>query len=432
MSGSVTSGLGRKSYLGDIRTNWRFVLAAAAGLGSGTLLNHYTNQIFAPHLLNEFGWSRAEFAMIGALSVVTLAVIPIVGRLTDLLGVRMLATIGVISLPLSFIAFSMMSGDIKHFFIITVAQNVLCGTTTTSTVYSRLIVARVITGRGLALSIAASTPAVAGMIGSPLLEGLINAHGWRIGYLAVAAYVAIVGAAALMLIPGQQQVDAAQAEVRQKPRRAITDYAMIARSRAFWVIGGGMVLTNLIFPLQYSQMKLMLLEMGVGVTEAAWMISLFAGGVMAGRFFCGLALDRFEPHVVSAICMGFPGVGLLAIAFGFHSPVILLGAVLFMGISIGAESDLAAFLAIRFFALEIYGTVISLIVLAIGIAAALGSVLLSVTLAMTGNFNLFLLLGGICSLSGGLLFLLLGQASVDRGSVGEASDHDIGIAAPCS
>jgi hypothetical protein len=53
------------SYLGEVRTNWRYLLAAAVGLAMGYSLTLYLSGIFAPHLLEEFGWSRAQYALIG-------------------------------------------------------------------------------------------------------------------------------------------------------------------------------------------------------------------------------------------------------------------------------------------------------------------------------------------------------------------------------
>lgn len=414
MSRSEAAEAGDGSYLGEIRRNWRPVAAASAGLGAGTLLNHYIGHIFAPHLLEAFGWSKSSFALTGTLGLLTLIFIPLAGRMADLLGVRRVALIGVVSLPLTFVAFSMMNGNIFLFAAITVVQNLLAGVTTTSTVYSRLIAERFVTARGLALAIAATTPALVGIVGSPLLDGVIHAHGWRIGYLAVAAYVAIIGSVALMLIPGRASVPEAGSASRPPRRRAAADYRLIMRSRAFWIIFVGMLLCNLIYPLQSSQMKLMLLENGVDSTAGSWMISLFAVGVMLGRFGCGLALDRFPPHLVAAIGMGLPAIGLLSLALGFNAPAILAGSVVLLGLSLGAESDLAAFLVIRFFRIDIYSTVVSLVVVAIGVAAVLGSVMLSLTLRLVHDFSLYMLLGGIASLAGSALFLLLGREAIVR------------------
>ena len=47
-------------------------------------LNAYISSTFAPYLLEAFDWSRSAFALMGALSLVTILVVPLTGRLADL------------------------------------------------------------------------------------------------------------------------------------------------------------------------------------------------------------------------------------------------------------------------------------------------------------------------------------------------------------
>ncbi len=392
-------------YRLELGRNWRALVAASAGLGAGFLLNHYIANIFAPHLLDAFGWSKAQFALVGAFGLMNLATIPIIGRLTDRIGVRPIATVGVTIFPLTFVAFSLMSGSFALFVAISMVQYLLCATTTSSIVYSRLIAERFVTARGMALAIGATTPALVGVVGSPLLQHVIDTSGWRNGYLAVAAYVALVGAIALAFIPR-----AAGARARKPaPKAGEGDYRRIFRSGTFWIIAGGFLFCNLIYPLQSSQMKLMLEENGMDSTAGAWMVSLFAGGVLAGRFLCGIALDRFPAHLVAAIALGLPGIGLLMIASGLTSPAVLAFAIVLMGLSLGAESDLAAYLVMRFFPLAIYGTVLGLVVTSLALSASLGSLVLGAVLHLTGSFSAYLVIGAACSLGGAGLFLMLGR-----------------------
>lgn len=409
-----------KNYFHEIRINWRALAAASAGLGAGNLLNHYISAIFAPHLLAEFGWAKADFAMIGALNLIVLLFIPIVGRMTDLFGVRPVATVGVVALPLVFVAMSLMTGSMWMFAVITLFQFIVAGTTTTSTVYSRLLAERFVTARGLAFAIGATTPALIGIIGSPLLHIVIDDHGWRVGYLAVAGYVAIVGALALVLIPP----DKTKKEKTAASRSAGADYGKILRARPFQIIFGGMLFCNLIFPMQSSQLALMLAENGAG-ENAVWMISLFAAGVMLGRIICGIALDRYPSHVVALVTMGVPGLALIAVALGFNTVPMLAASVFLMGFSLGAESDLAAYLVIRFFPIQIYSSVLSLVVVAIAVSAAIGAILLGFTLKISDSFDLYMTLAGIAGLLGAGLLFMLGRCEPLE-VIGESSSGQAG------
>lgn len=403
---ALLSGVEQPQYRQELTRHWRALVAASAGMAAGFLLNHYIANIFAPHLLDAFPWTRAQFALVGAFGMINLATIPLIGRLTDRIGIRPVAAVGVIAFPLTFVALSLMSGSFTVFAIISLLQYLLCGATTSSIVYSRLIAERFTTARGIALAIGATTPALVGVIASPLLQLLIDTQGWRAGYLAVAAYVGTVGLIALMLLPRRLP---SQVSARPKAKRGEGDYRLIFGSRTFWIVAGGFLLCNLIYPLQSSQMKLMLEENGVDSTAGSWMISLFAGGVLAGRFLCGVALDRFPAHLVAGIALGLPGIGLLTIASGMASPTVLATSIAVMGLSLGAESDLAAYLVMRYFKLEIYGTVLGLVVTSLALSASLGSVILSATLHVTGSFSAYLLFGSAGCIGGAALFLMLGS-----------------------
>ena len=396
----------RGTYLREAYEHRRVLAAVCAGMGAGWLLNHYVANLFAPRLIAEFGWSRAEFALVGTLGFATLLIVPFIGRLTDLVGVKPIATVGIFAFPLTFVAFSMMNGSLAVFAVITTLQVLVAGATTASTVYSRLIAERFVSARGLALALAATSPALVGVIASPMLNSFIDTEGWRAGYLAVAVYTAALGGVALFLMPSSK---AAQSSKNRPKRQARKDYPAIFRTRVFWIIAGGFLLCNLIYPLQSSQMNLMLIENGASAATAAWMISVFAGGVMVGRFVCGLALDRFPAHLVAAVALGLPAVGLTLLGLGFNSTGVMGCSVAIMGLSLGAESDLAAYLVIRYFRIEVYGTVLGLVVTALGLSAVLGATLLSVTLSLVDHFSYYMLIAATMCTAGAALFLLLGR-----------------------
>jgi MFS family permease len=409
------------SYGAEISANKRVLAAVTAGMGAGFLLNHYIANTFAPNLIDEFGWSRSGFALVGALGLISLLVIPFVGRMTDRVGSRRVAMIGVITFPLTFIAYSQMSGSLTAYAVITLIQNLICGATTSSVVYSRLIAERFVTARGLALAVAATSPALVGLLGTPALQNVIDAQGWRAGYLAVAAWTAVIGGLALILIPRRTPDDPVKA--KRKRRTAREDYPLVLRSPTFWAIFAGFFLCNLIYPMQSTQMKLMLLENGATPSFAALLISVFAGGVMVGRIACGLALDRFPAHWVAAIAMGLPAIGLFMLAAGVSTPPVLGLAVVLMGLSLGAESDLAAYLVMRYFPVAIYGTVLGLVVTSLALSATIGALVLSYTLNLVDHFWLYMLIAGITSVIGALLFLFLGrQSSVDAEQAVPVSD----------
>lgn len=393
------------SYFAELRVHWRPLAASTIGHGVGIGVMAYVVGTFAPHLLAEFGWSRSQFALLGTATLLTLIFLPLVGRAADLFGVRRTALLGVIYMPISFYALSLIGSDFRVFIAIIISQ-VVFGMGTSTTVYSRLVAERFLQARGLGLAIMASGPAIVGAVGSPLLSDYIDEHGWRAGYRMMAAFTACLGVLALTLVPAPRQPVRVAVRTRSTPR----DYSAILRSRAFWLIAGGMFLCNIAAPLHGPQLKLMLLGAGAPALDAARLVSLYAIGVIVGRFACGLALDRFAAHRIAALSMGLPSIGMFLIASPLDASWTLWVAVSMMGLSQGAEGDIAGYLVVRHFGVGIFSSVLGLIIAALGVASSLGALLLSLSLKPTDSYTLFLGCSAVAVLVGSLLFLGLGRA----------------------
>jgi len=392
-------------YFSEFRINWRALTAASLGLAVGYTFINYVTNIFAPYLIRDLGWDKSDFALLGLIVLVAAVCQPVAGRLTDIVGVRRMALVGAISAPLLFVMLSRMTGPFWQFYAINVLQVILVGGTTSAVVYTRLIADRFDLARGVALGIAACAPAMAGGLLAPAMADLVDTVGWRNGYLCVAGFVAVAGLCAVALIPGEGTVPGSPAAARRAER---ADYRALLRDRTFQLLIAGMLLCNLTLTLQMTQLKIVLLDIGVGGAASSLMISFYGFGVIAGRLLCGAALDRFPPKFVAAAAMSAPAIGLFMLAAGTPNDALTGLAVAILGIATGAEGDVGAYLVMRYFRPEIYGSVFGLVMGALSVSGALGALLLSYTLAVSGgNFRPFLVIAGIAAVAGSALFLLL-------------------------
>jgi predicted MFS family arabinose efflux permease len=323
--------------------------------------------------------------------------------------VRRIAMIGVIAMPLSYLALSACNGDLRQYLAVFLLQMIV-GATTGSAVYTRLVAGAFQRMRGLALAIAASGPAVVGALAAPLLSDFIAAHGWRAGYQVLAAFSFVLGCVAIALIPRDLCTEPKTVARRQ----ASQDYPRIARSSAFWLLAGGMFLCNLPTTLFTHQLQLLLFENGVSGADAARMISAFAMGILVGRFGCGVALDRLPTHLVTGTCMGLPGIGMLLIGSSFDATFAIAFAVFMAGFSQGAEGDVLAYVVVRYFGIEIYGSVLGLLTALLSASSACGALLLSATLKITNSFTLFVFMGAFATVFGAGLLFLLGRTAAAR------------------
>lgn len=401
------------SYFGEFRKSGHNLLGAALGIGFGSALNHYMTNLFAPSLLNEFGWEKSQFALIGVMPLATMLVLPFQGRFTDFFGPRIAAGIGVVVLPLTFIAFSMMTGHIAQFFAIAFVQalvGMLVGTLT----YTRVVVEKFDSARGMALSLSMiGAPAIGGAL-VPLVGATIDAEGWREGYRLLALLSGVGGLVAIVLIGKSKttrsaRLDPQAGEARPASQDTLAqDFVRIARQPAFLLMVAGMFFCNFPQVLVGSQIKLVVMESGAPSQLATWIVSLYATGVIIGRLASGVALDKVSPHYVAIFALGLPAVGFVALASPYDAAWILGGAILLVGLAQGAEGDIGAYLTSRNFDLQQYSFVFAFVSSAMFVASAAGSVVLSVTLDLTGSFNTFLLLSAGFTLLGAIAFFLTG------------------------
>lgn len=374
----------------------------------------------APTLVADAGWSKEDFALVGSLALVTAFIFPFVGRLADVLGVRRTALIGIVTLPLTYLAFSMFGSSLQAYVAIFFVQSLLC-VTTTATVYTRLVVQYIEKARGLALAIAVSGPAVFGAIGGPILNHYVEANGWQAAYQALAVFSIVAGLFVFLLIPPERK--GAVPIVRPK-RRARDDYPVIFRTFTFWILLGVMLLCNLPATIMLVQLKMLLLDNGITGEGAAIMFTALSLGMLTGRFIAGVALDRYRPHIVGFITLSLPSVGLFIMASSWDAPAVLTFAVFCLGFAFGAEGDIVAFLVARHFGVQIYSSVMGLLTCAMSISTASGAAMLSVTMARTGGYDLYLIIAGVGVLVGSSLLLLLGgkrEASIALRKVEETA-----------
>jgi MFS family permease len=392
------------AYYQELRQNWRPLLAATFGLGTGSAaITLYAANAIAPRMIADLGWTKAQFAALGMLSLINAFMFPVAGRMADVFGVRKTVFIGIVSLPLAYLALAHMTGPIWQYFVIQLACGLLTITTST-TIYSRVAVEYTKVARGLALAIVASGPAMTGAILGPIMNHYVEANGWRSAYLLLALYAAVAGVITLFILPRNNPT------VRQglpARRRARDDYPVIARSPAFWLLVSAMLLCNLPQIVVMTQLKLVLIQYGVSVRGTSIMLSALPLGVIAGRFVTGFSLDRLPSHVVGFISLSLPSVGLFIFAAGPNSLMLLTFATVCIGFSVGAEGDLIAYIVARKFGINLYSSVMGLLTMAISLSAALGSGLSSLSLKLTGGSGPYMIGCGSAVLVGSLLMLLL-------------------------
>ncbi|MEY4160595.1 MAG: hypothetical protein RLZZ136_1216 [Pseudomonadota bacterium] len=395
------------TYPEEFRKHWSALLGCGIGMALGNSLPALIANLFTPKLISEFGWTKAQFSLGSSVAIFLIFIFPLAGRFADRVGPKYAATLGFVGVPAGFLAYSFQSGAIYQYFVIMFFLAAF-GLLSSAMVFGRVIVDRFYKARGMALSIGMSVSPLIGAALLPLIDHIIEADGWRTAYRVLAGLSAAGGCLAILLI-GKHSPSATQSGQRNLPHGSRTEIFKLLKKRSFILLISGIALLALPTVMMASQLKLVLEESGANSPLATALVSLSAISIVIGRLVCGYALDRAPIHLVSFFALLLPAVGYLAIASPFNQPWVLFGAILLVGLAMGAEGDIGAMIISRKFDNKHYSLVYSCLSAAIGFAASVGAIILSVTISITESYNAFLVTAGACAIIGAFCFYLLGK-----------------------
>jgi len=402
-------------YWREFRTEWRAVSSATFGLAFGLVMTSYAVSIMGPHLIKEFGWEKADLVKVQMITLLSVFAYPLVGRLADTITTRRTALIGVIASPVLLIGLSMV-GDLTTYAVLFVTQSIFLATTTPP-VYSRIIVQRFNLARGLALAIAVAGPSLIAATCGPLLNNFVVDHGWRAGYLVLAFATLIGGGLAIMLMPPEQRMTMPG----KAAPAARSDYATIIRNPSFWLLNGAVLLCTMPMAVLLTQMGLIVGEHGVVDKTVSVIVSAYASGMVVGRLASGIALDKLPAKLVASFTLALSAAGLFVMSQHGVSVTMLAIAVMAVGLSFGAESDIVGYLISRIFPIRNYGLVFGILSANTTIATAAGAAMMATLLDRHDSYAPFLTIASFSVLLGSLMFLMLPRT---RRASDEPSGHD--------
>ncbi len=124
---------------------------------------------------------------------------------------------------------------------------------------------------------------------------------------------------------------------------------------------------------------------GLDLGKVAQLQSLLGICVIPGRLLTGMALDRFQAHVVAIIVVALNGLA-LALLVSFSDFTIFLVAMAILGFCSGGESNLMPFMAGRIFGVGSVSRVFGWFLFAFFIGALTGPLVLAKSAAQTGSY----------------------------------------------
>ena len=356
----------------------------------------------------EFGWQRSDMLFclafssgLGALTA------PVVGFLIDRFGARAVALPGLGGLSAGLILAATVDGELWLMYLAYALMAIL-GSGTIPVTWSRAITTNFSQRRGLALGLALSGTGICSIFAPSYTVWLTDNYGWRIAYLGLAALPLFLAAPIVFawFHPDQESgemelaavVDRSWGYTLTEAFRQYRYWALLLSVFAFYLAVSGLV-PNLIPALT---------ENGVSRAEAASVLGLFGLAIIGGRLVVGYLVDRFWAPGVAAITMCLPVVGAILLT-GEQSYLTAALAVVMIGVAGGAELDLMAFLAAKYFGLKHYAKIYAILYAALAICNGSASWIFGKIYEATQSYDLAFQTGAGLFVCSALLMLTMGR-----------------------
>lgn len=307
--------------------------------------------LLLPPILEEFGWERALTA--GAFSfgfLVSAVVTPLLGRLMDSHGPRLVSGMGIVATGAGMLLATLAQQPWQVY----ATLGVLVGVGSVCLGYSGqalFLPSWFVRRRGLAISVAFSGVGIGSIVLLPLMQWLIEGHGWRSACLALGLFTLLaLGPLVTLLrrrpedlglLPDGDAAPPAGAPARRAANVvdaawAATDWtlARALRTARFWWLSLGYFCGLFAWYLVQVHQTQYLLETGFSAHQAAWALGIVSLAGVPGQILLGQLSDRIGREPVWAIAaIGFVlTYAALLLLPAWPSPAVLWFMVLVQGV----------------------------------------------------------------------------------------------------
>jgi MFS family permease len=400
---------------GEFRRGWKVLVAALLGTACGSSpIPFQTMGFFIAPLQQEFGWSLRDISLgVTIYGVLGALLAPVFGSMADRFGVRPVALLSTTAFGIAFGALSLTPDSLAGFYSLWFLIG-LVGIGSTPITWSRAVNLWFFRNRGLALGLTLVGTSVAALVLPILTVTLIENVGWRTSYALLALLplgLALPAALAWFREPRPEERPPELAASTADGGTALVGLTLAeaARGPRFWLLVASIVCVSFAYGGALVHMPQMLKGHGFTGEQTAVVMSLLGLSIFAGRIITGLLLDRFWAPLVVLPILCLPAVSCMLLAGVAPTFALAIVAGLLLGFSSGAETDLVAYLASRYFGMGHYGRIYGSLYMAFGIASAASPAVYGAVRDTSGSYDPILFVAAMMFVAGGLLLLTLGR-----------------------
>jgi MFS family permease len=406
---------------------WWIVLVGAVGIFFAPSVTVYSFAVFFPSLVREFHATRAAISFGFTLHNIIGAVwLPVMGGFIDRFGARRVLLLITFAFALVLLSAPWLVHGILAFYIF----YALLGWTLPGPMGFGVVVAHWFDRRrGLALGLLGLSTGVGAFV-VPFLSGwLIGRFGWHVAYaifgaanlsIAIPAVFAFLrnDPADMGLLPdGAASAPEASMTGHKAMGLSSTDssgndssglsWPEVRREPAFWLMISAFVMASASLHAGILHLPTLLMDRGFTAQRAAMGSSMVGIALIVGKVVCGWLMDRLFAPRVGMLFYALAATGLVLLLVAPAGSSVFLAAFL-IGLGMGGEVDMLAYLTSRYFGLRSFATVYGYVFGAFMVAGALGALMMGAVFDRFHSYSVGLAVAAIGSLLAVALLGLLG------------------------
>lgn len=352
----------------------------------------YSMGLFAPWLVQQFGWSVGQvMASLSLITLVSLGAGPGYGALAERIGARRIVLFALPMWGLAFATLALSTGSLLQFYATWLVIG-LIGAATLPITFTRAVNRGFDKAKGLALGLAMTGTGLFGILGKPFLGAVLAAYGWRAGFLAVGLLPVLIAfpAAWFVLRDDARTVDKGAGNETSPiaPGGLTTGQAL--RDWRFWVMAAALVPTSFALGGPVPNLELILKDGGLSTPEALTVTPLIGLAAVTGRLVGGWLLDRVWGPLVGFVTLALPAASLWYLGGSTLDVGPARLATFVIGFALGIEYDMVAFFVARYFGLKRYGSIYGLLYICFGAGAGFAPMVFGHNHDVNGNFHAIL------------------------------------------
>lgn len=373
------------------------VFASTVGIALGITSTVQTVfSLFLVPISLEFETSRSSVSAVLLLIALSNALIyPLIGRLADRFGARIIIMTGLFIFVIS-VACASLVKNLMHLYAVYTMIG-LSGSVLGPILFTKIIAGWFDNSRGFYLGIIGG---VGNGIGSALMPIyvfiLMSDYGWRFAYQGIALLILFIGFPVLYILlrdppdstEASTDTEVSDAESTIEPTGLTLSQSR--QTRIFWMLLLSISLCTGCLMAVFTHVIPILTDRGLSMKDATSVLATFAMTTVVAQVSIGALLDKLSrPRAIAPFFL-IAALGIGIIGYSSNMSMLLLSATL-MGFGLGAEFGLLPYSISRYFGLKDYGSISGVMYSLVALTTGLTPVLMDVIFDIFGDYKFALL-----------------------------------------